>query len=110
MVQLQPALMAQHQHHHHHLQLQLQQMPSSQQQGLNFCGGTRSVSSASLNSCPGGNTLDLLESAQCQKHAPQAASEKMGWAEKESGSSLPLVNVSLQVFGRIMRRVVKVRF
>ncbi len=33
---------------------------------------------------------------------------QIGWAEKESGSSLPLVNVSLQVFGPVMRRVVKV--
>ncbi len=32
---------------------------------------------------------------------------QIGWAEKESGSSLPLVNISLRYFGPVMRRVVR---
>ncbi len=90
----------------------------------------RSASVASSGANPNsaaGSTLDLLEASQCHRHAPQAGADKVhllrektkifhviqrrqfqiGWAEKESGSSLPLVNISLRYFGPVMRRVVR---
>ncbi len=130
MVQLHATLLAQHPQQQVHLQLQ--QMPSYQ--GQSFCGGaSRSASSSSTAMLPAtssaAGSLDLLEASQCVKHAPQSEKDKVvkvhqehnserdgylhliqvGWAEKENGSSLPLVNISLQIFGPMLRKVIKVR-
>ncbi len=53
--------------------------------------------------------MDFLESAGgCPKHAP-TEEEDMGWAEKDNGTFLPMVNIGLQMFAPNMRQVVKVR-
>jgi len=60
-------------------------------------------------SAPRPPSLDLLEASSCPQHAPRPADgDQPGWAERESGASLPLINVSLQTFAPNMRQVVKV--
>lgn len=49
-----------------------------------------------------------LDTPFCLKHAPKKGDEQ-GWAERENGTSLPIINVSLQKFGPNMIQIVKVK-
>ena len=50
----------------------------------------------------------VLDPAFCPVHCPQSNQDSsVGWAEKENGTLLPNVNLSLSVLGPNMKRLLK---
>lgn len=58
-----------------------------------------------MRSSGSGQNLDILEAPFCVRHSPQAG-DGQGWAERENGAQLPIVNASLQVLAPNLRKVV----
>lgn len=74
---------------------------------LNISTGFQMFPNA-MNDFPGAASQPQVELAPfCPEHAPKRE-ENQGWAEKENGIQLPLVNMSLQLLGPKMKQVVKV--
>ena len=53
-------------------------------------------------------SLLLQESAFCEVHCSGSGDGKVGWAEKENGTSLPTVNISLTILSPNLKQLIQV--